>query len=163
MTSVSTPLSPSDVSMVCCGNTQGGSDSFCFLYSTSVHAPERGTCQLGLKAPDLSPQCLEHEHLSAHFSKARVQRAGKWVKAGAACLSYQASTCGPFIHNPDPTSCLDHYLAHQGVGRCLPSVPGHCQREGTFPECTWQCLQLSSGFSPLYYYIAALAGLCLSL
>ena len=88
-----------------------------------------GTRQLGLKAPDLSPQCLEHEHLSAHLSKARVQRAGKWVKAGAACLSYQACMCGPFIHKPDPTSCLDRYLAHQGVGRCLPSVPGHCQRE----------------------------------
>lgn len=119
MTSVSTPLSPSDVSMVCCGNTQGGSDWLCSLYSTSVHAPEGGTRQLGLKAPDLSPQCCEDEHLSAHLFKARVQRAGKWVKAGAACLSYQACTCGPFIHNPDPTSCLDHYLAHQGVGRCL--------------------------------------------
>lgn len=32
----------------------------------------------------LSPQCCEHEHLSAHLSKARVHLVGKWVKGGAA-------------------------------------------------------------------------------
>lgn len=51
MTSVSTPLSPSDVSTVCCGNTPGHLTGSALYVQQLYILQSGGTRQLGLKVP----------------------------------------------------------------------------------------------------------------
>lgn len=92
---------------------------------------------------------------------------GKWVKAGVACLSYQAFTCGVVLSytiQTQPAAWIAIWLirawddaSHLSLG----IVKGNISRMRV------AVLQLSSGFSLLlqnellYYFTVALDALCL--